>query len=69
MTFSETMETLNNVRHSSVMSSQLFVEAVAYQQAAIEELERRAFAVTPMHPIKDKRARLRVAAGTSRTAR
>jgi predicted phage terminase large subunit-like protein len=38
------------------------VEAVAYQQAAIEEMERRAFAVTPMHPIKDKRARLRVAA-------
>lgn len=28
----------------------------------MEELERRAFAVTPMHPIKDKRARLRVAA-------
>jgi hypothetical protein len=25
-------------------------------------MERRAFAVTPMHPIKDKRARLRVAA-------
>jgi predicted phage terminase large subunit-like protein len=24
-------------------------------------MERRAFAVTPMHPIKDKRARLRVA--------
>jgi hypothetical protein len=25
-------------------------------------MERRAFAVTPIHPIKDKRARLRVAA-------
>lgn len=62
MTFSDTMTALDNVRHSSVMSSQFFVEAVAYQQAAIEELERRAFAVTPMHPIKDKRARLRVAA-------
>ena len=34
----------------------------AYQQAAIEEMERRAFAVEAMHPIKDKRARLRVAA-------
>jgi hypothetical protein len=44
------------IRHSSVVSSQFFVEAVAYQQAAIGELERRAFAVTPMHPIKDKRA-------------
>jgi hypothetical protein len=45
-----------------LLSSEFFVEAVAYQQAAIEELERRAFAVTAMHPIKDKRARLRVAA-------
>jgi predicted phage terminase large subunit-like protein len=44
------------------MSSEFFVEKVAYQQVAIEEMERRAFAVTPMHPIKDKRARLRVAA-------
>ena len=62
MTFSDTMTALDNVRHSSNMSSEFFVEAVAYQQAAIEEMERRAFAVTPMHPIKDKRARLRVAA-------
>jgi len=44
------------------MSSEFYVEAVAYQQAAIEELERRAFTVKAMHPIKDKRARLRVAA-------
>ena len=62
MTFADTMAALDNVRHSSNMSSEFFVEAVAYQQAAIEEMERRAFAVTPMHPIKDKRARLRVAA-------
>jgi predicted phage terminase large subunit-like protein len=62
MTFSETMETLDNVRHSTPMSSEFFVEAVAYQQAAIEEMERRAFSVEAMHPIKDKRARLRVAA-------
>jgi predicted phage terminase large subunit-like protein len=62
MTFSQTMEALDNVRHSSNMSSEFFVEAVAYQQAAIEEMERRAFAVQAMHPIKDKRARLRVAA-------
>ena len=51
------------------MSSEFFVEAVAYQQAAIEEMERRAFAVTPMHPIKDKRARLRVAARYIKTGR
>jgi len=38
------------------------VEAVAYQQAAVEEMGRRALAVTPMHPIEDKRARLHVAA-------
>jgi hypothetical protein len=60
MTFSETMTALDNVRHSSVMSSEFFVQVVAYQQAAIEEMERPEFAVTPMHPIKDKRARLRV---------
>jgi hypothetical protein len=62
MTFSETMDTLDNVRRSSAMSSEFFVEAVAYQQVAIEEMERRAFSVQAMHPIKDKRARLRVAA-------
>ena len=62
MTFSQTMEALDDVRHSSPMSSEFFVEAVAYQQAAIEEMERRAFSVQAMHPIKDKRARLRVAA-------
>lgn len=62
MTFSDTMVALDNIRHSSKMSSEFFVESVAYQAAAIEEMERRAFAVTPMHPIKDKRARLRVAA-------
>jgi len=68
MTFSQTMDALDNVRRSSVMSSEFFVEAVAYQQAAIEEMERRAFSVQAMHPIKDKRARLRVAAATSRWA-
>jgi hypothetical protein len=47
---------------SYTMSSEFFVEAVAFQQVMIEEMERRGFAVTPMHPIKDKRARLRVAA-------
>jgi predicted DNA-binding protein len=62
MTFSETMTALDNIGHSSVTSSEYFVEAVIYQQAAIEEMERRAFAVQAMHPIKDKRARLRVAA-------
>src|SRR5580700_8827339 len=62
MTFSETMDALDNVRKSNAMSSEFFVEAVAYQQAAIEEMERRAFSVQAMHPIKDRRARLRAAA-------
>ena len=62
MSFHDTMDALDNIRHSSKMQSEFFVESVQYQQAAIEELERRAFAVTPMRPIKDKRARLRVAA-------
>jgi predicted phage terminase large subunit-like protein len=62
VTFSDTMDALDNVRKSSVMSSEFFVEAVAYQQVAIGEIERRAFSVQAMHPMKDKRARLRVAA-------
>jgi ureidoglycolate hydrolase len=62
MPFSQTMDALDDVRKSSVMNSEFFVEAVAYQQAAIEEMERRAFSVQAMHPMKDKRARLRVAA-------
>jgi hypothetical protein len=62
LNFNDTMEALDNIRHSSTMSSEFFVEAVAYRHIAIEKLERRAFAVTPMHPIKDRRARLRVAA-------
>jgi hypothetical protein len=38
------------------------VEDTQYQHAAIEEMERRAFSVQGMRPIKDKRARRRVAA-------
>lgn len=62
LAFHDTMNALDDIRHSSKMASEFFVEAVQYQQAAIEELERRAFAVTGMRPIKDKRSRLRVAA-------
>jgi predicted phage terminase large subunit-like protein len=62
MTFHQTMEAMDNIRHGSTMSSEFYVEAVAYQAAAIEEMERRAFSVQAMHPIKDKRTRLRVAA-------
>jgi predicted phage terminase large subunit-like protein len=62
MSFRDTMNALDDVRHSTPMSSEFYVEAVAFQLAAIQELERRAFSVQAMHPIKDKRARLRVAA-------
>jgi hypothetical protein len=62
LTFHGAMDEFDHIRHSSPMSSEFFVEAVMYQQAAVEEMERRAFAVTPMRPIKDKRSRLRVAA-------
>jgi hypothetical protein len=69
MSFHETMNTFDNVRHSSLMSSEFVIENTAYQQVAIEEMERRAFAVTGIHPIKDKRARLRVAARYIKTGR
>lgn len=39
-----------------------FVEDVAYQKAAIQEMERNQLAVIAVKPIADKRARLRVAA-------
>lgn len=39
-----------------------FVEDVAYQKAAIQEMERNMLAVVAIKPIADKRARLRVAA-------
>ena len=38
MTFSDTMKALNEIRHSSNMSSEF---QVAYQQVAIEKMERR----------------------------
>jgi hypothetical protein len=51
MTFTDTVEALDNVRKSSLMSSSFFVENVAFQQADIEELDRRAFDVTAMQVI------------------
>lgn len=39
-----------------------FVEDIAYQKAAIQEMERNMMAVVAVRPIADKRARLRVAA-------
>jgi hypothetical protein len=62
MGFHDTINNFDDLRRSTTMSTEWYVESVQYQVAAIEEMERRAFAVTPMRPIKDKRARLRVAA-------
>lgn len=36
MTFNDTMTAMDDVRHSTPMSSEWFVEAVQYQQVAIE---------------------------------
>jgi hypothetical protein len=38
LTFTDTMTALDDVQHDSTMSSEFYVEAVAHQQAAIEEL-------------------------------
>ncbi|AVT83674.1 hypothetical protein [Rhodopseudomonas palustris] len=62
LSFKDTIDSLNEIRKLTKMSCEFFVEDTQYQHAAIEELERRGFSVTAMHPIKDKRARLRVAA-------
>jgi hypothetical protein len=62
MGFHDTMNEFDSLRHSTSMSTEWFVEDTQYQHAAIEEMERRAFSVQGMRPIKDKRARLRVAA-------
>ena len=43
--FHQTMGALDNIRRSTNMSCEFYVEAVQYQQAATEEIERRAFSV------------------------
>lgn len=62
MNFRDTMETFDNLRYSTNMSQQWYVEDVQYQRVAIEEMERAAFDVFPVRPTRDKRSRLRVAA-------
>lgn len=61
MDFNETINTVSMMPQSGGVH--LFcVENVAYQLAAIQEMERRMLAVRPMRPNTDKRARLRIAA-------
>ena len=62
MNFATTMDAFTDIQHSTKMWQRWFVEDVMYQRAAVEELERRGFDVVRMHPVHDKRSRLRVAA-------
>ena len=45
MSLTEAMHALDDICHSTRMSNEFFVGAVAYQQAAIEKMERRGFEV------------------------
>jgi predicted phage terminase large subunit-like protein len=61
MDFKQTVDVIHEIRNSSG-AHLFFVEAVGYQQAAIETLQRYGVAVTSMRPVADKTARLTVAA-------
>lgn len=60
--FKETIEQGKAIHIVIAGLHQFFIEDVAYQRAAIEEFSRALLPVTPMKPITDKRARLRVVA-------
>lgn len=59
--FNTTIMTLAEIPRSGGIHI-FMVENVAYQAAALQEMERRMLAVRPMRPNTDKRSRLRVAA-------
>lgn len=61
MDFHETIGTLAEIPKAGGVHI-FMVENVAYQAAALQEMERRMLAVRPMRPNTDKRSRLRVAA-------
>ena len=61
LNFNQMLDRVNEMRQENGQHL-FFVEAVSYQRAAIEEMERRGIAVEAMLPMADKRARLRVAA-------
>ena len=60
--FIEIMDHMVKVQKSGG-SHKFFVEDVAFQKAAIQEMERRFINVHPIHPTVDKLARFRVVAG------
>lgn len=61
LSFHETIETAKSLVTSG-STSLLFVEDVAYQRAAVEEMERAMLPVIPVRPTTDKRARLQAIA-------
>jgi phage terminase large subunit-like protein len=62
VTFHDFMVYLRNVPGERKGSHIFFVEDVAYQKAAIQEMERMMLPVVPMRPTTDKRSRLQVVA-------
>lgn len=62
LNFRETINTAKTIHHQYNGNIIFFVEKVAYQAAAIEEMERELLSVEAVTPGTDKRARLRVIA-------
>ena len=62
LSLAETVETSRHVLRTLPAGSKLFVENVAYQAAAIEEMAKKNMPVVGLRPITDKRARLETAA-------
>ncbi len=60
--FHDTIQQAQALHNMQPGLHQFYVEDVAYQRAAIQEMERNMLPVVPMNPINDKRARLKVAA-------
>lgn len=58
MDFGETIKEAVDMEDVMPQGTRFYVEKVAYQQAAIEMMEKAGLAVTPMTVTKDKRARL-----------
>jgi len=61
-TFHEFIKRVREIPGEMGGSNLFFVEDVAYQKAAIQEMERAMIPVVPMKPIHDKRSRLQVVA-------
>jgi phage terminase large subunit-like protein len=62
VTFHNFLQHVRNIPGELKGANLFFVEDVAYQKAAIQEMERSLLPVVPMKPIHDKRSRLQVVA-------